>query len=264
MRPLDSVCRRHALHGLGVHVGNDVFRDDLRRLAVGRPGIAGKVPAFGCGAERQHDRVFLPQLVAFPHLGGTDREALLRHPPLLVDFLAVEPAQEVLRGFLVLTVAHDHVGKRHMPAELAGRPLWQRGVEHVVLERLAILGLIRVGLLLGLDIDRSAIVGGAYRPGEEGAVVAGIVPRKGALVAASFHKPTANLTDSMVPGLFSTTVLPSASTSLPPHDQRYGYQKALASPKACATVWPSGCPFAFSFLPASRHSSQVCGYFSAS
>src|SRR3982751_5817082 len=74
----------------------------------------------------------------------------------------------------------------------------------------------------------------------------------------SFHMPTANFTDSTVSLLFSTTVLPSASTSLPPHDQRYGYQKALASPKACATVWPSGWPFAFSFLPASRHSSQVC------
>src|SRR5437660_10753649 len=79
---------------------------------------------------------------------------------------------------------------------------------------------------------------------------------------ASFHKPTANLTASMVPGLFSTTVLPSASTSLPPHDQRYGYQNAFASPKACANVWPSGRPLAFSFLPASRHSSQVSGYFS--
>src|SRR4030088_1346173 len=80
----------------------------------------------------------------------------------------------------------------------------------------------------------------------------------------SFHNGTANLTDSTVSLLPSTTVLPSASTSLPPHDHRYGYQKALASPKACATVWPSGCPLAFSFLPASRHSSQVCGYFSAS
>src|SRR6266568_773035 len=78
----------------------------------------------------------------------------------------------------------------------------------------------------------------------------------------SFHKPTANLTDSTVSLLFRTTVLPSASTSLPPHDHRYGYQNAFASPKACASVWPSGRPFALSFLPASRHSSQVAGYFS--
>src|SRR5215813_5360957 len=50
----------------------------------------------------------------------------------------------------------------------------------------------------------------------------------------SFHSGTANLTDSSVSLLSSTTVLPSASTSLPPHDHRYGYQKAGASPK----VWP--------------------------
>jgi len=37
---------------------------------------------------------------------------------------------------------------------------------------------------------------------------------------------------------------------------------ALASPKACAMVWPSGRFLAFNFLPASRHSSQVAGYFS--
>src|SRR5215468_4435306 len=79
---------------------------------------------------------------------------------------------------------------------------------------------------------------------------------------ASFHKAIANFTDSIVSLLPSTTVLPSASTSLPPHDHRYGYQKALASPKACATVWPSGWPLAFSFLPASRQASQVSGYFS--
>src|SRR3954453_8837843 len=80
----------------------------------------------------------------------------------------------------------------------------------------------------------------------------------------SFHMATANLTDSIVSLLPSTTVFPSASTSLPPHDQRYGYQNALASPKACPPDWPRGCPLGFSFLPASGHSSQVGGYFSAS
>src|SRR6516164_3705396 len=79
---------------------------------------------------------------------------------------------------------------------------------------------------------------------------------------ASFQRPTANLTDSIVPGLLSTMVLPSASTSLPPHDQRDGYQNAFASPNACASVWPIGRPLAFNVLPASRHSSQVSGYFS--
>src|SRR6266702_2041962 len=49
----------------------------------------------------------------------------------------------------------------------------------------------------------------------------------------SFHSTTANLTDSMVSLLFNTTVLPSASTSLPPHDQRYGYHHPGASPNVC-------------------------------
>src|SRR5438270_13761663 len=78
----------------------------------------------------------------------------------------------------------------------------------------------------------------------------------------SFHNATANLTDSIVSLLLSTTVLPSVSTSLPPHDHRYGYQPAGPSPKACARVCPSGRPLAFSFLPTSRNSSQVLGNFS--
>src|SRR5204862_5186130 len=78
----------------------------------------------------------------------------------------------------------------------------------------------------------------------------------------SFQNGTANLTDSSVSLLFSTTVLPSASTSLPPHDHRYGYHQPGASPKVCPAVWPSGRPFAFSFLPASRNFSQFSGNFS--
>src|SRR5262249_4957463 len=75
----------------------------------------------------------------------------------------------------------------------------------------------------------------------------------------SFQKPIANLTDSMVSWLFKTTVLPSASTSLPPQDHKYGYQ-AGASPNVCPAVWPSGRPLAaFNFLPASRKASQVSG-----
>src|SRR5215470_13964377 len=74
---------------------------------------------------------------------------------------------------------------------------------------------------------------------------------------ASFHKATANLTDSTVCLLLSTTVLPSASTSLPPQDHRYGYQNAGASPKVWPRVWPNGWPCAFNFLPAARYSSQV-------
>src|SRR6185503_6680770 len=75
----------------------------------------------------------------------------------------------------------------------------------------------------------------------------------------SFHNGTANFTDSIVSLLFSATVLPSASTSLPPHDQRYGYHHPGASPNVCPAVWPIGRPLAFSFLPASRNLSQVSG-----
>src|SRR5437762_12227193 len=51
----------------------------------------------------------------------------------------------------------------------------------------------------------------------------------------SFHKGTANLTDSTVSLLFSATVLPSASTSLPPHDHRYAYHH----PRATLTLRPA-------------------------
>src|SRR4029077_16859844 len=75
----------------------------------------------------------------------------------------------------------------------------------------------------------------------------------------SFHSGTANLTDSRVSLLLSTTVLPSASTSLPPHDHRYGYHQPGASPKVWPAVWPIGRPLAFSFRPASRKVSQLSG-----
>ena len=52
---------------------------------------------------------------------------------------------------------------------------------------------------------------------------------------ASFQKPVANLIDSTVSLELIATVLPSFSTSLPPHDHMYGYQKPGASPK----VWPA-------------------------
>src|SRR6516162_4028661 len=75
----------------------------------------------------------------------------------------------------------------------------------------------------------------------------------------SFHSATANFTDSTVSLVLSTTVLPSASTSLPPQDHRYGYHQPGASPKVCPAVWPIGRPLALSFLPASSNASQVSG-----
>src|SRR5262249_24112957 len=60
----------------------------------------------------------------------------------------------------------------------------QRRVEAIVLERLAAIGQIAVGLLFGFEIDRGAVVGGADRAGEKGAVVARVVPGKGAVIAS--------------------------------------------------------------------------------
>src|SRR5262249_40874418 len=76
---------------------------------------------------------------------------------------------------------------------------------------------------------------------------------------ASFQRPAANLTDSIVSRLLMTTVLPSASTSLPPHDHKLGYHQPGASPNVCPAVWPSGRPLAFNFLPASCNASQFAG-----
>src|SRR5262245_17791082 len=39
-RPLHRLLGRHALHRLGVHVGDDVLGEHLGRLAVRRPGVA--------------------------------------------------------------------------------------------------------------------------------------------------------------------------------------------------------------------------------
>src|SRR5882757_8998676 len=75
----------------------------------------------------------------------------------------------------------------------------------------------------------------------------------------SFHRATANLIDSTVSLLLRITVLPSAATSWPPHDQRKGYHQPGASPKVWPAVWPIGRPLAFNFLPASRKASQVSG-----
>src|SRR5439155_10296559 len=100
------------------------------------------------------------------------------------DWLRVDPAQEVLGRLLVLRIGHHHAGERRRVDELAGGTLRQSCMEDVVLDRLALLGLVRVGLALGLDIDRGAVVGRADGAGEKGAVVARIVPGKPALVAA--------------------------------------------------------------------------------
>src|SRR6185369_2775000 len=76
---------------------------------------------------------------------------------------------------------------------------------------------------------------------------------------ASFQKSIMNFTESTDSFELSTTFLPSASTSLPPQDQRYGYVKVGASPNVWPRVCPIGWPAALSFLPSARYSSQLAG-----
>src|SRR6059036_853759 len=66
----------------------------------------------------------------------------------------------------------------------------------------------------------------------------------------SLYIATRNLTDSTLSLELMATVLPSASTSLPPHDHRYGYVKVGASPNVWPSVCPIGNPFFLSFAAA--------------
>src|SRR5947208_239358 len=61
--PPYGVLRRHALHRLGVHVDDDVLAQHLAGFAIRRPGIAGELSGAAGIAERQHDRILLPERV---------------------------------------------------------------------------------------------------------------------------------------------------------------------------------------------------------
>ena len=69
-----------------------------------------------------------------------------------------------------------------MEAELACRPLGQGRVQDVLVHRLALLGLVLVGLAQRLDVDRGAVQRGRDGLRQEGAVVVGVVPGEAALV----------------------------------------------------------------------------------
>src|SRR5204862_5111068 len=60
--------------------------------------------------------------------------------------------------------------------------LGNAGVQDVLKQRLAVLGLVGVRLLLGFEVNRGAIVGGADGARQEGAVVARIIPSEPAFV----------------------------------------------------------------------------------
>src|SRR5262249_14727797 len=108
--PLHGVLGLHALHGLGIHVHDDVLRVRLGGRGRGRPGMPeGERRARGLAEHLQLLVDLPPHRVLFPRLGRAHRVALVHHEPLLVVLLLVEPLQEVLRQLRVLAVLHDRV-----------------------------------------------------------------------------------------------------------------------------------------------------------
>src|SRR5215831_16569041 len=185
LSPVYGVLGLRALHGLGVHVDDDVLRVGLGGLGSRRAGMAERA--------RQPRRLpkhlqrlvdFRPHWALFPFLGGADAVAFIDLEPPAVVRVLVQPLQEVLGELLVLRVLHDRVLEGQVEGELAGRaPRHQRGVLDVLVERLALLVLDLVLLTLGDDVDRRAVERGADLAGVEGAVVVGVVPGQAALVA---------------------------------------------------------------------------------
>src|SRR5215211_3799293 len=110
--PLHGILGGHALHGLCVHINDDVLGYDLGCLARRGPLVASEAPCARRLLVGQHDRVVAPQLVLFPIRGRADREALLGDEPLVVDVLGVNPAKEFLRRILVFRITHQQVRER--------------------------------------------------------------------------------------------------------------------------------------------------------
>src|SRR4029078_4794474 len=94
----------------------------------------------------------------------------------------MHPAQEILGRLLVLGIGHQQVGLWTGVVVLTAGAARDAGVLDVLVHRRALLGLVGVGLLLGLDVDRGAVVGGADGLGEERPVVVGVVPAHPAFV----------------------------------------------------------------------------------
>src|SRR5882724_11461586 len=183
--PLHGVLGLGALHGLGVHVDDDVLRVGLGRLGRRRsrmaegPRLARRLPEH---LQRLVDPG--PHWMLFPLLGGADAVALVHLEPLAVVRVLVQPFQEVLRELLVLAVLHDRVLLAAVERELAGRARGhQRRVLDVLDDRFAFFVLDLVLLALGDDVDRGAVQRRGDLAGVERAVVVGVVPREAALVA---------------------------------------------------------------------------------
>src|SRR2546428_2491097 len=185
LRPLHGVLGRHALHGLGVHVGDDVLREALGGLGRGGPGVAEQ-PRVPRGRAEHLERLveLAPHGLVLPLLGRADRITLLRGEPLAVVLGLVQPAQEGLGQLLILAVLHDRVRLVEEEQVRPGGAGRERRVIDVLEQRLALVVLDLVLLTLGDDVDRRAVQRRADLAGVERAVVVGVVPGQAALVAA--------------------------------------------------------------------------------
>src|SRR5215468_4518311 len=183
--PLHGVLGLHTLDSLGIHVGDDVLGEALRRLGGGGTGVAEQPRVAGGGAEHLERLVEVrPHGVVLPHPGGADAVAFLRGEPLPVVVLLVDPAQEVLGELLVLRVLHEGVGLVQEEEIGAGRPCGERRMPDVRVHGLALVVFDLLLLPLGHDVDAGSVQRGRDLTGVEGAVVVRVVPREPALVAA--------------------------------------------------------------------------------
>src|SRR4029078_1844279 len=94
--PLHRVLGGHALHRLGVHVGDDVLAEAFLRLGARRAGETRRLAELGRDLVGRHDGIDVPQLVALPLGRAGSREALLGFEELAVVGLGVEVLQELL------------------------------------------------------------------------------------------------------------------------------------------------------------------------
>ena len=189
-------------------------------------------------AHQRQLRVRLPDRVG---VVGVQRVRQVGHrafEPLVVVLGLHREGDEGLGGVRHLRVLHDHhrVGDVEL-GRLADRADRPQRVVHVVHDLLHLrVALGRAGL--GGGVDRHAVVGQRDLAGQEGLVVEGVVPRRGAGdegVDISFTYSSA-LT---VSGELMIT-LSFLSTRLPPCDHSAQCTQALPSPEARPSAKPPG------------------------
>ena len=168
LRPVHGALGRHAVDGLGDHVGHDVVVvDALHRLArLGRP--AARVRVLGLLGQHGELRVPRPDRVVGEVLERRVVEGVRRHDPGVEVLLLEEVGDELLGQLLVLRElpdAHAQVRRRRVDAR---RPAGAVVVVDVVGDGLLVgeRGIVRADRV----VDPGALAG------EDEAVVARVVP----------------------------------------------------------------------------------------